>query len=157
MTNDPVVVTVELKKDRHQAFRAFSKRIADWWPLETHSIGPFLGEPAPETVILEEREGGRIYEISPAGVERLWGEIITWKDGERLEFTWHPGKSETLKTLVKVTFTATDTNGTVVTLVHSGWQVLGAEAEEIRKNYVSGWASNLTQHFMPFAETAAGP
>ena len=152
MSVKPVEVTVVLKKNKDEAFAAFTEKVSKWWPLETHSVGAYLGEPAPDTVAIEPHEGGRIYEISPRGVERIWGTITKWIVNEEIEFTWHPGRGEDQATTVNVVFESTDNGGTAVTLVHTGWEVLGEEAQSTRDNYHSGWADNLQNRYARFAE-----
>ncbi|MEM9048124.1 MAG: SRPBCC domain-containing protein [Pseudomonadota bacterium] len=152
MSVEPVEVTVVLRKTKREAFIAFTQKISGWWPLETHSVGPYLGEPMPQTVVLEPYEGGRIYEMSPTGIERVWGTITKWTEDEEIEFTWHPGQKVDRATTVNVTFQTTDNGATVVALRHSGWEVLAQEAQNTRDNYDRGWADILTIRYRDFAE-----
>ncbi|MEM6384535.1 MAG: SRPBCC domain-containing protein [Pseudomonadota bacterium] len=155
MSIEPVIVTVAISKPPSEAFDAFTTKIADWWPLQTHSIGPFIGEAVPTTVVVEGYEGGRIFEVSPEGIERNWGTITHWAEGEALEFTWHPGDPENRSTHVRVSFAKTDTGGTVLTLVHSGWEVLGEKGKPTRDGYNSGWAENLRVNYSKFLDGVA--
>lgn len=151
MTLEPIEIMVIVPRPVDAAFDAFTQRLSDWWPLDTHSIGPSLGEAPPETVVVEAREGGRIFEDSDTGTERLWGRITAYEPGRALAFTWHPGLDEALSTHVTVRFEPTDTGATAVTLIHDGWAVRGENAEQVRTNYVNGWQDILANRFAAFA------
>ena len=49
--------------------------------MATHSLSPFLGEPAPEIVVFEAHEGGKIYEVSERGEHRPWGTVLHYSAG----------------------------------------------------------------------------
>ena len=70
-----------------RAFDVFTRGIASWWPLETHSIGAMRGAP-PQELHLELREGGRFYERTD-GEERSWGRVLAYdpprRDRDRVE------------------------------------------------------------------------
>ena len=53
------------------AFRVFTERLGEWWPVKTHSVA----QENAETVVLERREGGRFYERTRDGNEHLWGTV----------------------------------------------------------------------------------
>lgn len=57
--------------------------IGAWWPGDHTVTG------GPDLVILETRQGGRIYERAPDGVEHDWGEVTVWEPPSRLEYRWH--------------------------------------------------------------------
>ncbi len=52
--------------------------------------------------------------------------------------TWHVGRPEDQASHVQVDFDLV-ADGTRVTLIHSGWQALGAEAAATRASYRTGW------------------
>ena len=116
-----------------------------------------MGEPTPEIVVLERREGGSIYEVSQSSEQRLWDKIVDYSEGKRISFTWYPGLAENQATLVTVTFALTDANKTDVTLVHEGWEVRGAEAESMCENYVTGWKDIIEERFRSFVDVHYGP
>ena len=125
-------VTVGLPVE--EAFRLFTSKIHTWWPLDTHSIG----EEQTETCILEEKEGGRLYEVQKDGSEKEWGTILVWEPPRRFITSWHPGRESSTAQEVEVVFTA-EGQGTRLDLSHRNWELVGANAKEIRKNYVRGW------------------
>ncbi|MDX1661795.1 MAG: SRPBCC domain-containing protein [Gemmatimonadota bacterium] len=130
----PVEKSIFVPWDPETAFDRFVHRIGEWWPLETHSVGTDRAR----TCAIEPREGGRVYETWDDGTERRWGTVTEWAPPERLAFTWHPGRSETTRQQVVVTFDA-EGDGTRLDVVHGGWERLGEEAEETRRGYSPGW------------------
>jgi DNA-binding transcriptional ArsR family regulator/uncharacterized protein YndB with AHSA1/START domain len=143
---DPVAKTLDLDVTPDTAFDLFVNKMGQWWPLSTHAVST---EDAAE-VHIDCRVGGLIKEVTRDGVEHAWGTITAYEADERIQFTWHPGSPEEAATQVDVRFDPTET-GTRVTLVHTGWEVRGEDAQTIRDNYESGW--NLV--LAPFAEAAA--
>lgn len=105
-----------------------------WWPLDTFAASP--GDA--RDVRIDRRVGGTIREVSTNGVEHLWGTITVYDEGERFEATWHPSAPKDDATRVDLRFVAAD-GGTRITLVHSGWKVLGERGQAVRDNYESGW------------------
>lgn len=150
MVFSPIEVTAVVDRLPAETFDAFVFGISDWWPLDTHSVGPYLGDPAPDTVVMERHEGGRIFEVSPNGEQRLWGEFLEFDDGAKLSFSWYPGLDKALATIVTVCFEGTDDGKTVVTLTHDGWEARGADAASMRENYVSGWKDIIKNRFVSF-------
>jgi uncharacterized protein YndB with AHSA1/START domain len=152
---EPVMVNVIIGPDPDRAFDLFTRRIADWWPLETHSLGASDNQKTPEAVVMEPFTGGRIFEISQEGVEKLWGSVTEWDPGRHVAFTWHVGRVPENGTRVSVQFQQADAGGTLITLTHDNWHVLGAEAQEQRNGYAEGWVALLNDQFLTY--TANNP
>ncbi|MEL6690539.1 MAG: SRPBCC domain-containing protein [Pseudomonadota bacterium] len=150
MPLEPIKVVTKINRRPEEVFDAFMSKISDWWPLATHSVGPFLGEAAPEIVVFEGHEGGKIYEVSERGEHRVWGTVLKYQAGRHVSFSWHPGLPESEATTVSVDFEPTDDGATLVTLVHTGWEARGDGAAAIRENYVSGWADIIQNRFTAF-------
>jgi uncharacterized protein YndB with AHSA1/START domain len=151
----PVVRSVSVRREVEEAFRIFTEEIGSWWPLESHAraVAQRTGEGVKaETVILEGRVGGRIYEVMSDGTEASWGEVLVWEPPRRLVLSWNPSPRRQV-TEVEVTFTAQE-DGTRVDLEHRGWERLGDEAKEIREEYVQGWPIVLSR-FAPAADRQA--
>jgi uncharacterized protein YndB with AHSA1/START domain len=126
-------VTVDLPRD--EAFRLFTERMGSWWPGATHSVY----EADVVDVILEPMVGGRLYEATADGRTSDWGRVTAWEPVDRVAMTWHPGYDEALESLVEVTFSDADGGGTQVDLLHTGWEVHGADAEQMASGYQEGW------------------
>lgn len=130
----PLRKSVTVRWSLEAAFRRFTDEIATWWPRRTHSVG---GEAA-ENVIFEPRVGGRIYEVMRGGRTAVWGTVLEFEPPRRVAFSWHPGREPETAQTVEVTFAAAG-DGTLVELVHTGWEKLGEEALEMRERYDGGW------------------
>ncbi len=142
---DPVVKTITVPESVMSTFQRFTEGIDTWWPRETHSVG------AHETyaVAIEPHVGGRIYERQRDGGEATWGAITAWDPPSRVAFRWHPGRDAATAQELEVRFRQADA-GTELELTHRSWEALGADAEEIRRRYMSGWEHVLDR----FAEPA---
>lgn len=147
---DPIIKTVTLPTTPTRAFELFTQRMADWWPLATHSVLSALGD-TPVGVQFEPFEGGRLFESNEAGETADWGKVTEWDPGRRLGFTWHPGGDSKTPTRVDVTFTAADAGGTRVTLTHSDWEALGDAAPAQHSGYGPGWDQVFHEGFEQFA------
>jgi uncharacterized protein YndB with AHSA1/START domain len=139
MTTEAITKQIRVDADPETAFDVFTGRIGDWWPLEHYSV---FGREA--TVAFE---GDRIVERSPTGEETVWGEVLDFEVAGRVRFTWHPGRkaSDDEPTEVEVSF-ASDGDGTLVTLVHSGWERLSEERRAGRVDYDNGWPLVLERY-----------
>lgn len=123
-----------------RAFEVWTSEISRWWP-KGHSISADPGL----TVTLEPGVGGRIFERTSDGTEHEWGEVLEWEPPQRLVYLWHLRFDRSDATEVEITFTAAGEE-TAVTIVHSGWERLGAVAGERRERNERGWAG-LLPHF----------
>ena len=126
--------TITVNAPVERAFEVFTAGIGAWWPIETHSVGRGKAE----TVVLEGRRGGRLFERQTDGAESDWGQVIVWDPPHRVAFTWHPGRGVTTAQEVEVHFTAV-AGSTRVDLEHRGWENLGDLAAETIPEYDSGW------------------
>ena len=127
----PLTKTVTVNRPPEEAFRIYTEGIATWWPLETHSPSQKA-----ETVIMEPREGGRLYERTRDGEEVDWGEILVWEPPHRLVHSWHLGGPAA--TEVELRFRP-EGDGTLIELEHRGWERHGDRAADLRMQYDSGW------------------
>lgn len=145
----PIVVEVVVAVPPARAFDYFTRDIARWWPLRTHSVG----EADAVGVRFEGRAGGRLIESLRDGSECVWGTIEAWEPGARLRFSWHPGRDASTAQTVDVTFVA-QAGGTRVTLTHDGWERRGDDAAKARDNYVGGWKLVLGERFGGYCDAA---
>lgn len=137
---EPVVKTVKVGCTPEQAFRFFTADFGLWWPAATHSVVAYASrfKDKPTHVVLEPRVGGRIFERTRAGEEHTWGSVLVWQPPTQLAFSFHPGSDPKEAQTVEVAFSAAP-DGTIVVLTHSGWETLGADAQETRDSYNQGW------------------
>lgn len=101
MSVEPVLSSVTVRASREErAFRVFTERIGEWWPIAEHSI-----DADAMTAVMECRAGGRIVERHVDGREANWGIILVWEPPERLVFSWNPSDQQRPETEVEVMFT----------------------------------------------------
>ncbi len=108
-----------------------------WWPIDKHSVSAGAGQ-IPQKVVIEARVGGAVYEIKHDGTRCEWGVVTQWAEPDGFTMTWHPGQSNDMATQLEIAFIAAK-DGTLVTLTHTGWDVLAERATEMRSHYSSGW------------------
>lgn len=132
----PVIKIVTIRANQSRAFSRFTSEMAGWWPLASHSVAGLNAE----TVVMENRVGGRIVERIRGGGESVWGTVTIWNPPDRVAFTWHPGDPAEKATNVDVRFVAIDAATTRVQLEHVGFERLGAMARRARRGYPIGWS-----------------
>jgi hypothetical protein len=130
----PLVREVIVRTDVETAFRLFTDRISDWWPLATHSV---FGEHA--TVAFED---GRLVERAGT-TSTTWGEVLAWDPPRGFRTTWHPGHDADEATEVAVAFTEQD-GETLVRLTHTGWE--RQARGDVRASYERGWVLVLERY-----------
>ncbi len=134
---EPVVKELMISVDAKRAFEVFTQEIGRWWPLASHSLSASAGKAA-RGVSMTPGVGGSIVEVMHDGTKSTWGVITEWEAGTKLAFTWHLRRPEAEQTYVCVEFSAHWT-GTMVRLVHSGWEAQGEDGASNREQYNSGW------------------
>jgi uncharacterized protein YndB with AHSA1/START domain len=134
---DPIQIEFEVACSPEHAFDTWANRTSMWWP-RSHSISAVRGL----MVTFESRAGGRIYERTPDGAEHDWGEVLAWEPPRRLAYLWHLGTDRSRATEVEISF-AGDAAATTVTIIHRGWERLGAEGEPWRRRNLQGWSGVL--------------
>ena len=136
-----VLRSVEVSVPPERAFEVFTRRMSEWWPMQTHSIA----EERAVGVRFEGWPGGKVVEIVDDGTEWEWAEVLAWEPPHRLVLAWHPTKEPTVSTEVEVRFSAFD-GGTRVELEHRGWERLGDLATTARMDYDQGWLPVLGRY-----------
>jgi uncharacterized protein YndB with AHSA1/START domain len=135
----PVLVAIDVRRGIEEAFRVFTAEIGTWWPVAAHSVEP----DKVETVVLEGRAGGRLYERWHDGGEVDWGRVLAWEPPARLVLSWSPSLERRAATEVEVRFVAVEPDHTRVELEHRGWERLGDLATQARSSYEGGWPGVL--------------
>jgi len=74
---------VTVRATQEAAFAAFTQRFGDWWPREHH-----IGESDPAEVVMEDRQGGLVYETGTDGARCQWGTVLAWEPPSRLVVAW---------------------------------------------------------------------
>lgn len=124
---DRASASVGLPVPPDEAFRLFTEEIALWWRRgrRFRHAGDERG-----LIAIEPGVGGRLFEsFGPAGAETVveLGRVTTWEPPARLAFTWRAANFAPHEhTRVEVRFEPRG-DGTLVTVVHSGWSALPAD------------------------------
>jgi uncharacterized protein YndB with AHSA1/START domain len=137
---DPIEIGFTVDCSLEHAFSTWAERTSLWWP-PAHTVSTAPGV----RVTFEPREGGRIFERTPDGGEHDWGTIIDWEPPHRLRYTWHIESGPADATEVEISFAAAGER-TSVTIVHRGWDGLGAQGPERRRRNRAGWAGVLPDY-----------
>jgi uncharacterized protein YndB with AHSA1/START domain len=146
VTIEPVRKQLKVRLSAEKAFELFTAGIGKWWPLATHSVG----EEQAETCFFEGWEGGRIVEVLKDGSHSEWGKVLIWEPFHRVSFHWYPGRTPDTAQEVTVTFTEIP-DGSIVELVHVGWETLGTQAQARRDGYETGWDFVLGKYMLEAA------
>ena len=115
-----------------QAFEAWTRRCATWWP-RSHTMS---GDPS--AITFEPRAGGRIVEHAAKG-EHEWGEVLAWEPPDSLRCLWHPFFDRSEATEVDITFRAIAA-GTAIRIEQTGWERLGDAGPPRRARTHQAWA-----------------
>ena len=146
---EPIEIEFEVACSPEHAFDTWATRTGLWWP-RSHSVSADPGL----QVIFESRVGGRIFERTGDGTEHGWGELLAWERPRRLAYTWHLNTDRSRATEVDISFTG-DAGATTVTIVHRGWERLGADGPGWRERNLGGW-SGVLPHYRQAAAAPAG-
>jgi uncharacterized protein YndB with AHSA1/START domain len=138
---DPLELSFTVACSPAHAFSTWAERASAWWP-RGHSVSH---DPA-LAVTFEPRVGGRIFERTGAGEEHDWGEVLAWEPPHRLAYLWHLAQDRADATEVDVAFAGEPDGTTRVTIVHRGWERLGARGDALRERNQHGWGG-LIPHY----------
>ena len=136
----PLELTFVVECTPAHAFDVWARRTSLWWPSD-HSVS---GDPE-LTVTIEPRVDGRIYERTRTGIEHDWGRVVAWEPPHRLGYRWHIVGERDDATDVEITFQARG-DSTLVTIVHTGWERLGAAGPQMRERNQRGWRGLLPHY-----------
>jgi len=150
---DKVTVTVTVPVEPTVAFEVFTQETDLWW---RRGVQYRVAGRKPGTIAFEPKVGGRLFEQyeGPAGTRvHESGRITAWQPPSGLEFEWRGSNFEVGEvTFVAVTFVATESGGTRVTVEHRGFAALrpdhpvrhGQAAEAFVRTLGMWWGDLLT-------------
>jgi len=142
MSTPVVARAVDMRCSAAHAFTVFTDRIADWWPLGTHSFGAGMDGCDAVSCVVEPAVGGRIYEVLDDGRELEWGRVVAWEPGARVALDWNPSLEQRPYTRVDVRFIAAGPDACRVELTHSGFEAW-PRPDASRDDYDAGWGRLL--------------
>jgi uncharacterized protein YndB with AHSA1/START domain len=150
MSITPVVHRIAVKTPPARTFELFVTHMDRWWPK-----GKTIGKQPHVAIVVEPRCEGRWFERDADGNETNWGKVLAWQPPSRLLLGWQIntrwGYDPELLTEVELTFAATDSGGTLVTLEHRNLERFGVDAASHAERINRGWPARLGA----FAEYAA--
>jgi uncharacterized protein YndB with AHSA1/START domain len=138
--------SVHVAATPERAFQVFTRRMSEWWPLDTHTISQVKTTEA----IIEPHVGGRWFGRNVDGSECDWGRVLAWDPPGRVVLGWEITADwkhdAALQTEVEVRFTA-DGAGTLVELEHRLLERYGDRGVEMRGVFDSdgGWKTLLAR------------
>jgi uncharacterized protein YndB with AHSA1/START domain len=135
---DPLRIVFDVGITPERTFELWTARTSTWWPA-THTVSA----EADVEVVIEPGVGGRIYERTPQGEEHDWGQVTRWEPPERISYLWHLRQDRADATEVEIIFTPAEGDGTTVSILHHGWDRLGARGPQLRQQNQHGWAGLL--------------
>ncbi len=134
--------TITVAAPRERAFEVFTAGFGSWWPREYH-----IGTSEMADFVLEQKVGGRWYEVGVDGTECDTGRVLAYEPPERIVFAWQlneqwqydPDPSHASE--VEVRFIAEGPVSTRIELEHRGFERHGAGAEGVRAGIdaPTGW------------------
>jgi uncharacterized protein YndB with AHSA1/START domain len=138
--------SITVAASQHRAFEVFTAQFGTWWPRE-YQIGP---SPMVDFV-LEQKVGGRWYELDQDGTQCDTGRVLVFEPPERVVLAWQlnerfqydPDPSHASE--VELRFIAEGPSQTRVELEHRGFDRHGAGADALRgaMDAPSGWTGVL--------------
>ena len=85
-------------------------------------------------------------EVLKDGSQSEWGKVLVWQPYDLVKFNWYPGRTPDTAQEVTVSFREIESGGTLVELIHVGWETLGERAQAARAGYDSGWDFVLAKY-----------
>lgn len=143
---EPVKKIIEVACSQQQAFDVFVGQVDSWWPKDQNSVSAMAGKIA-QSITIEPKANGRVYEIAHDGTEHLWGSVIKYQPNDQLTLDWHINMPAEKASTVDVLFITLDQNRTRVELTHSNWEVFEDKAADMRSGYESGWVGVFEEAF----------
>lgn len=142
---DPVHDEVFVDLAPEAAFELFTARFGSWWPPEFSWSQPNLLQ----SIGMDCRPGGMLFEIGPHGFRIDWGRITRWDPPSSLSFLWQisgdrvPVPDPEQASVVTVTFTPADKGTTRVQVTHDKWERHGDGAQNYRDDFTQAWPMAL--------------
>ncbi len=147
-TDTSVRTATVVRAPIERAFEVFTEEMASWWHPDHHLMRKEL-----EAMVVEPREGGRIYDLATDGSECCWARVLAYEPPHRFVFSWDISPKWEIETdhektsEVEVTFTAEGEDNTRVVLEHrhldrhgEGW-----ESERDAVGSPGGWPGGLSR------------
>lgn len=137
---DPIRFDFTVACTAAEAFDTWTRRISIWWPRQ-HT----RSQDRDTTIVIEPRVGGRLFERTSTGEELHWGSVTIWERPERLGYRWHITSPPDEATEVEIHFADIGDGTTEVTILHSGFDRLGAKGPPRRDANLRYWETLIPE------------
>jgi hypothetical protein len=150
----PVRHTLVVEAPRERAFDVFTHGMGRWWPRDHH-----IGKAPMRDVVVEPREGGRMYERGEDGSECEWGRVLAWEPPSRFVASWQIGEGWQFDpdpahgSEYEVRFIAESATRTRIEFEHRNFERHGAGGQAMHDGVEKGWPGVLAL----YGEAAAQP
>jgi len=138
--------TLLLDCPRDHAFRVFTENMGRWWPATHH-----VGEQPFRDIVIEQRSGGRWYEIDTRDQEGQWGTVLVWAPPSRVVLSWHLDTTFTYQAELSraseldISFHEMGPRRTRVEFEHRHIERHGEGYEKLRDELDGGWVTILEE------------
>lgn len=143
----PVRHSIVVEAPREHAFDVFTQGIDTWWFRDHH-----IGKEALKEVVMEPREGGRVFERGIHGLECDWGRVLVWEPPTRLVVSWGIGgdwrfdPDLSRASEYEVSFIEESPSRTRVEFEHRHFERHGEAGRGIRDSVDKGWPKLLAAY-----------
>lgn len=143
----PIITAVHLPVTAERAFELFLDDFGTWWPREYSWSGP----DGLQSMGIDPRVGGPLYEIGPHGLRWDWGRVLDVERPRRIHFTWQIGPDRVpvpdpaQASEVIVLFDPIEERATTVAVEHKLWDRHGERAGEYREAFADAWPTALAR------------
>lgn len=137
---------VTIKAAPARVFKALTAEIGEWWPFRTK-------QEKKGKIILEPEVGGKFYETWGKGEGLLWGTVVQFIAGQRLDIVGMIGMSRLVHTFVSFSLEEKK-GGTLVKLSHRG---LGEISDKEQGEFGEGWKEIMQNYLKNYVEKGIKP
>ena len=148
-TKDILTLSQAVDVPPERAFQVFVDEFDRWWPRELT-----WGQASLAEIGIEPKMGGRAFERTKDGGERLWGKVLSFDRPHHIVVAWQiapdrsPEESESTASRLDVRFSPLDGGRTNVLLVHRDFFRHQGDWEKYRNDMAGkkGWPEIITAY-----------
>ncbi|HZP18954.1 MAG TPA: SRPBCC domain-containing protein [Bauldia sp.] len=151
-TRELFSLTRPLAAPADKAFAVFVDKADTWWPRRNTWSQDDL-----DRIVIEPMFGGRCYERTKSGEERVWGKVLTISRPGHIVLTWQirpdrsPEPEEAAASRIDVRFMANDQGGGSILLVHRDFPRHGEGWEKYKAEMAKAWPGMLDAYVKALA------
>ena len=131
-----IVVERRVPRELHEAFNGFTEYVHLWWPEEHTQFGEGTHP---------EFESDALTETGPAGESAVWATVAKRVQDSQLLLGWMVRHSPQTPTSVQISFSSADGTSTLVTLTHSGFNMV-ADPVKTQDEFSVFWPQVLDRY-----------